>query len=210
MEDKRLVLRLGSMPAWHEYWVEGEQFYFGYTMGKPWTWPAVENTLCAFETLDHAYEYGSNILGNISVRIGEETCFMRCGLDQDTGEYIIYGLWKGYDSNVTRFNRNVRDLKSVVREDYTVLFPIDTNNFFDKSVNYDPGETNPIYRSLVVTDKTLEPGTYYLEYVIYDIFQRPIPLDRIEMYWDGEKAQFPHLDEWQGEEELEIPKEYWQ
>ena len=47
------------------------------------------------------------------------------------------------------------------------------------------------------------------DYVIYDLFQRPVPMERIEVQWDGTTASFPHLESWEGVELAEIPESYW-
>ena len=53
-------------------------------------------------------------------------------------------------------------------------------------------------RTLRILPTTLPAGTYYLEYIIMDIFQRTMPMDRIEVYWDGEKLTMAEGAEWEG------------
>lgn len=48
-----------------------------------------------------------------------------------------------------------------------------------------------------------------IEYVIYDMFMRPMFLDWARMDWDGQTATFPDADSWQGEVELKVADSYW-
>ena len=66
-----------------------------------------------------------------------------------------------------------------------------------------------MYRSLEMTNEPLQDGVYYIKYVIYDMFMRPMYLDWFEMRIDGGTASYPDSEEWKGEVELSIPEEYW-
>ena len=62
-------------------------------------------------------------------------------------------------------------------------------------------------RSLDVEAAVLPPGTYYVDYEVYDAFQRPMRIDRVELNWDGEK--WTTKDEgWTGEITLDPLKYY--
>ena len=55
------------------------------------------------------------------------------------------------------------------------------------------------YLKLMVEEQPLPPGTYYIEYIVTDVFKRSFPLDRFEVHWDGENMTCPNLDAWTGE-----------
>ena len=42
-----------------------------------------------------------------------------------------------------------------------------------------------------------------MEYVIYDVFMRPMKLKRVELYWDGQRTTIPNND-WAGKETLSV------
>ena len=42
------------------------------------------------------------------------------------------------------------------------------------------------------------------------MFMRPMPLEWIEIHWDGEKMTLPEDFVWEGEEELRVPDNYWE
>jgi len=66
-----------------------------------------------------------------------------------------------------------------------------------------------LYRAMYMEDKPLPPGVYYIQYVVYDIFMRPIPMDIIELEWDGDSLTLPEDLSWEGTQELTIPEAYW-
>ena len=64
-----------------------------------------------------------------------------------------------------------------------------------------------MYRKLTVENAPLPAGTYYMEYVIYDVFMRPMKLRRVELYWDGQRMTIPNND-WAGKETLSVADYY--
>ena len=79
------------------------------------------------------------------------------------------------------FNRNVRDLAQVTGREYRLLYR------HDGSENYETSAPKTMYRRLAVENAPLPAGTYYMEYVIYDVFMRPMKLERVELSWDGQR-----------------------
>ena len=62
---------------------------------------------------------------------------------------------------------------------------------------------------MYLEDKPLPPGTYYMQYIVYDMFMRPMPMETIEAEWTGDSMIMPEDYSWEGVEELTIPEEYW-
>ena len=62
-------------------------------------------------------------------------------------------------------------------------------------------------RGLIVQEVKLPAGTYEIEFVIDDVFNRSMKLDRVEMEWDGEQMKI-RTDGWEGSETLDIGKYY--
>ena len=209
-----LTLKLGTMPAYPEYSMttgDGEmQVTRTYCASEPWLWPALEGTTCGFDVVTTAPMGERRFLGNIPIQVGTDKWNLRCACDSESGTdvYTVYGLWEGFDSETNMFDRNVKLLSQMAGQDFQILYPI-YNGEYNHDVQYVSGETKKIYRSLEIREEPLPPGTYYLEYVVYDLFRRPMPLETIEMQWDGIKAVFPQAESWQGETTLAIPESYW-
>ena len=117
---------------------------------------------------------------------------------------IRYGLWEGNDADSGVFDRNVTQLSAVAGRDYFLLYPIDGSA--TGRIHYETSEPQTMYRSMKISYKPLEPGTYYLDYYVEDIFKRLMPVGRVEIQWDGASIS---VDEsaWQGEMPLTMPKE---
>ena len=92
-------------------------------------------------------------------------------------------------------------------QDFRLIYPLDEGTLFP-STGYTTGKVQPLYRSLAVEEIDLPAGTYYIQYIAYDLFMRPLPLNRVKLLWDGENMS---LDEenWQGETTLTFPDYYW-
>ena len=106
------------------------------------------------------------------------------------------------------FNRNVRSLAQLAGQEFAPVYPI-FDGEYDSGDDWFKGQTLKMYRTLEVTNEPLPAGTYYIEYVIYDMFMRPMFLDWARMDWDGQTATFPDADSWQGEVELKVADSYW-
>ena len=177
--------------------VEDELFY---SASEPMLWPHLEGAPCCANLVGGNSEYD---LYNIPIQMGSDVMNLRCGrvFDQnadqrlessyrgesvDTGSiYTVYGLWDGYDNDSQVMGRNVKLLSEVFGREYSLLFPLDVGG-------YETGVTQQMYRSLVVAEQPLPPGTYYLEYEVEDMFMRPRLLDRLELLWDGENMVFSY------------------
>ena len=147
-----------------------------------------------------------DILFNIPMRINTETMYLRCDFLEDTLEYEVYGIWEGYDTNTALFNRNVKQLAQYAGQEYCLLYPVYTEQK-GSGQQYEFGQSRTLYRGMSVTEEILPAGTYYLDYLVYDVFQRPITLDRAEMQWDGAHWTMPE-GSWTGEQTLDISSYY--
>ncbi len=164
-------------------------------------WPALEGVHCAAQIVDSDY-ICDRALYNIPLRMNGETCMLRCGIEKDKPA-VVYGLWEGYLADSTVYSRNVVPLSKVAGWEYSLLYPID--GIGDGKMRYESGETLTMRRLLELSYTPLEPGTYYMEYYIVDIFMRLLPVGRVEVRWDGQSVS---VDEsaWQGEMTLIVPK----
>ena len=91
-------------------------------------------------------------------------------------------------------------------QEYSLLYKVDGSEDNGR-VSYEIGAPKTMYRKLIVESATLPVGTYYMEYVIYDVFMRPMKLERVELYWDGERMTIPNAA-WEGRETLSV-KDYY-
>lgn len=172
----------------------------------PGHWPAVEGVTCNIEVVATS---ATHCLYNIPVRIGTTNWSLRCGrlysrylnetnLEQESAsEYIIYGVWEGYDDNTDVPNRNNLPLAQLAGQEFRLLYPVD-NAAASGRTTYESSDSLTIYRVLKVEEQALSPGTYYLDYDIIDIFHRRYELERIEFYWDGENFTYPEDLNWEG------------
>ena len=165
-------------------------------------WPALEGVLCTAQIADVDY-INSRELFSIPLRMDGEIYMLRCGIEKDKPA-VIYGLWEGHLADSTVYSRNVVPLSKVAGREYNLLYPIvDVSN---GKLRYESSETLTMYRSLELSYVPLEPGTYYMEYYIADIFMRLLPVGRVEVQWDGQSVS---VDEsaWQGEVSLVVPED---
>lgn len=172
----------------------------------PGHWAAVEGVTCSIEVVAATASY---CLYNIPVRIGSTNWNLRCGRaysrylseksleTQTASEYIIYGLWEGYDDNIGIPNRNILPLAQMAGQNFRLLYPVDSASTSGRTT-YESSDNMTLYRVLKVEEQPLTPGIYYIDYDIIDIFQRRYELERIEMYWDGERFTYPGDMAWDG------------
>ena len=156
--------------------------------------PAVEDVYISAILVDVNY-YNGRQLYNIPIRCGEETYMLRCGVEDLDEPPVIYGLWEGYDADSFVFSRNVIPLSKLAGQDYCLLYPIDGTPAGE--TRYEASKELTMYNSLEITMKELEPGTYYLDYWVEDIFLRRMLAGHVEVIWDGYKITVPD-GEWQG------------
>ena len=165
-------------------------------------WPTLEGVHCAAQLVNLDY-YGGRALYQIPLQMDGETYMLRCGLEVGNPP-VVYGLWEGYNADSGVFSRNVTQLSAVAGRDYNLLYPIDGSDA--EHMRYETSEPQTMYRSLEISYTSLEPGTYYLDYYVQDIFKRLLPVGRVEVQWDGANVS---VDEsaWQGEALLIMPKD---
>ena len=204
-EDTGKKASMGVMPTWYiDSYGENGMFI----AAQPWLWPALEGQPVA-SYVNNMVEPGSvNYLGSIPIQIGTEKWFLRYGYFGEENRYTVYGLWEGYDTDTQLFNRNVKSLSQLSGQEYRLLYPI-YNGDYETSTDFVAAQPQVLYRAMYLEDKPLPPGVYYIQYVVYDIFMRPIPMDIIELEWDGDSLTLPEDLSWEGTQELTIPEAYW-
>ena len=196
---------MGIMPTWYDesYGENGM-----YCAVQPWMWPALEGQHVA-SYVNNLVEPGSvNYLGSIPIQIGTERWFLRYGYFGEEDRYTVYGLWEGYDADTKLFNRNVKSLSQLAGQEYSVIFPV-YNGDYDEPTQFVAADPRVLYRAMNLEDRMLPPGTYYMQYIVYDMFMRTIPLDWIEVRWTGDEMILPEGFSWEGTQELTIPEAYW-
>ena len=195
------VVRLGRTDCSIEAFEEDYKVLFRAT--DPLNWPTVEGELLCIDLIQSRFD---EKLYNVPVQIDSKNCMLRCGRtitysensDQRFSDYMIYGLWEGFEEYTELFSRSVVPLPMLVGQEYRFMYPIDGQGY-DGSVNYRFSQPLTMYRMLPVKEITLPAGTYYLQYEVDDMFGRPYFLDRIEFRWDGESVTFPEGFSWEGE-----------
>jgi hypothetical protein len=140
---------------------------------------------------------------SIPVQIGSKIMRLRCGqlnyyARTEKREYEVYGVWEEYDNNSRMASRSVTRLTEFLGQEYRMLWPLGVPGE-STDIRYVPaGQARNMTRSLLIREKTLPAGTYYLEYEVDDIFMVPHVMERFEYYWDGEKVIFPEGFAWEG------------
>ena len=171
-----------------------EDGQFLYRALEPWKWPSVEGNPCCFNLT--SFYPGGTSLYEVPIRIDTDIWKLRIGMTAD-GEYEAYGVWDGSEYVGQRFARNVKSLAQMAGQNYQLLYPI-TEDISGQQFYFETGPSQPVYRSLMI-DKTMLPeGDYCLQYIIVDMFQRWIPMDPVDVHWDGKKLTMPEGTEWGG------------
>ena len=204
-EESGQLLSMGLMPTYYD----AEACENGlYTAVEPWNWPALEGQPVA-SYVENMVDPGSiNYLGSIPIQIGTDRWFLRYGYFGLEDRYTVYGLWEGYDTDSSQFNRNVKSLSQMAGQEYLVLYPYYTK-YYEEPKQFITAEPQTIYRTMYLEDQPLPPGTYYMEYIVYDMFMRPMPVDWVSAEWTGEKIILPEDYSWEGTFELKVPENYW-
>ena len=192
------TVNLGTLPAF----VENGEF----TVDPP-VWPSIEGTLCNAEVTSMGGTDVTTFLFNVPIQIGTEVGYLRCGYDMAVDDYTVYGLWDGFESDSTLFNRNVKLLSQLAGQQYRLMYPVDGTE--DSRTRYESSQKLTMYRSLELEDMPLPPGRYYIQFIVYDLFMRPMEMERIELNWDGETLSFPEQMAWDGRETLRVADSYW-
>ena len=168
----------------------------------------MSSTFMRFRTSERSNIMGNECTGRVFVRIDGEYTDLRCSYSADDDSFRIYGAWAGYDLNTGMFNRNVRSLAQLAGRELTLVFPISEPGKFEPDHYYN-SETMKLYRAMEMSNKALPEGDYYIEYEIYDLFMRPMPMEKIRVHWDGANITLADGYTWEGEELLTVPDEFW-
>ena len=192
------TVKLGTLPAF----VDNGEFIV-----DPPVWPSIEGTLCNAEVTSMGGTDVTAFLFNVPIQIGTEVGYLRCGYDMAVDDYTVYGLWDGFESDSTLFNRNVKLLSQLAGQQYRLMYPVDGTE--DSRTRYESSQKLTMYRSLELEDMPLPPGRYYIQFIVYDLFMRPMEMERIELNWDGQTLSFPEQMAWEGRETLCVADSYW-
>ena len=195
------VIRLGRTDCAYE--LCGEHYSPLFHAYDPTHWPSVDGELFCMDLIQTRL---NQKLYNVPVQVSSQNGILRCGRivtdsadgGQRRNEYIIYGLWEGFEEHSEQYNRSVKTLAELMGQEYRFLYPVDGKGFDDGN-SYLIGPKLSMYRALSVKEIPLPEGTYYLEYELDDLFKRPYVLERIEFYWDGKNITFPEGFSWEGE-----------
>ena len=204
-EDTGELISYGTMPAYYNASV-GENG--AYHAVEPWLWPALEGQYVASYVVDLVTPGAMEYLGSIPIQIDSEKWYLRYAFFLEDQHYTVYGLWNGYDADSGQFDRNVKSLSQMAGQEYALLYPVHSEDY-SYPTEYVKGAPQTIYRTMLIENKAVPPGIYYIQYVVYDMFMRPMPMEQVRIDWDGEKATLLDADIWQGEEELKVPDNYW-
>ena len=200
------MVSLGTMPAYFDESAGENGVFEAY---EPWLWPALEGQHVASYVIGLVNPGAKEYLGSIPIRIGTEKWFLRYGYFLEENRYVVYGLWDGYDTNTNLFNRNVQSLSQMAGREYSLLYPVYVSDY-EPTNQFRTAKPQTIFRSMNIENVPAPAGTYYLQYVVYDMFMRPMPMEWIELYWDGSKITMPGDKAWEGEAVLHVAEDYWE
>ena len=207
-EEDGTIIKLGTMPVKLMWWDEDEEFLFAFGVDHLGLWPAMEDAFCYFEVLSYDRPGWSTCSGRVFARINGEHSELRCSYNAYDDIYTVYGVWAGFDLQTGMFNRNVRSLAQLAGRELTLIFPINEPGEFDID-DYYIGKTMKLYRVMEMSSEPLPEGDYYIEYEIYDLFMRPMPMEKVKIHWDGTNVILADGYTWEGEELLKVPDEFW-
>ena len=173
---------------------------------RPDRWLSIDGELICMELVEGS-QYKTNRIYNIPIQLDGRTYYLRMGLavndmgqdmeleipedpermlaslPENRGEYTIYGIWEGYYENSSIPGRNAITLSNFAGREYQFQYPV-----FDESGSslYDISDYHTITRAMDVEYQMIPAGTYYIEYVMKDVFGRTYTFPLQELYWDGE------------------------
>jgi hypothetical protein len=190
-EESGKVGCLGYVPTMIQTTVDGREQQ---TINEPWFWPCVEEEFCCIDMIEYTY---GECLYEIPVQIDSDVWLFRCGYTPEYG-YEIYGVWSGFNSSTKMFNRNVTSLSKMAGQNYHMLYPICDLKTHQQLNEYHRSTAQRMTRVLTVKKRQIPPGTYYIQYVVEDMFTRRIPMDGVKVVWDGEKLSLAEGETWEG------------
>ena len=187
-------IRLGRVPVFYD---DEEDLYRIYDLIS---WPSIDGSLCQIELQNMVMYPNYNCLYNVPMMVDSEIMNLRCVYWFDRGEFEALGLWEGYDNDSSQFNRNVKSLAQLAGREYNLLYEVAGEKRGTKPYVFSP--TMNLYRSMKIEEISLPPGTYFIEFAIYDVFMRPMWMEPVELsIWDGDTIQIQG-EPWEGTETL--------
>ena len=198
MKDKATgqIIRLGtSIPVFYD---DDTELYRIYDLVK---WPTIDGNLCQIDLQNMVTRENYNSLFNIPIMVNSEVMNMRCVRWFDTDSFEVLGIWEGYDNDSSQFNRNVKSLAQMAGQEFNLLYEVAENKRGTKPFVFSP--TMILYRAMTMEETTLPPGTYYIQFVLYDVFMRPMRTELVELAWDGTNIRIQGAP-WEGTEILKI------
>ena len=204
-EESGDFISLGTMPAFFDEALGETGVYYAY---KPWLWPALEGQHVSSYVIGRISPGAKEYLGSIPLLINTEKWYLRYGFFLEENRYVVYGLWDGYETNSRMFNRNVKSLAQFAKQEYVLVYPVYADDYIP-STDYRRAEPRQFFRAMQIDSAELPKGTYYLQYVVYDMFMRQMPLAWIPIQWDGSRLTLAEGAQWEGEQTLNVPDNYW-
>lgn len=194
-EDDSNVALMGYVPTDFQLTVDGR---YQLNVPEPYFWPCVEKEFCCIKMIEYVY---GECLYEIPVQIDSEVWLFRCGYTPEKG-YEVYGVWSGFNSSTNMFNRNVTSLSKMSGQSYRMLYPICDLRTRKELDGYRTSAAQKMTRALKVESRPLPPGTYYIQYVVEDMFNRRIPMEGVKVVWNGEKLLLADGEKWEGTVQL--------
>ncbi len=102
------------------------------------------------------------------------------------GEFEFLGVWAGYDSDASHPYHNILPISQFQGRTYQLLYELYDLTRSGK-VRYRRGPELTVYRSAEMHQEPLPAGTYYVEFLLDDIFCRTVETELIRMEWDGSR-----------------------
>ena len=192
------VARMGYVPTEYDSTVDGREQR---SVFEPWIWPCVEDEFGCIDMIESIY---GEILYEIPVQIDSDIWLLRCGYTPEKG-YEVYGVWSGFDSSTKMFNRNVTSLSKMTGQTYRMLYPLCDLKTRKQLNEYQVSAQQRMPRAVVVESRPVPPGTYLLQYVVEDMFNRRIPMESVKVNWDGKTITLAKGETWEGTVQL-----FWQ
>lgn len=157
---------------------------------EPERWASIEGELCCIEIVTTTED---QVYYNIPIRMDQDVFNFRCSYSKrfrgaertEEKEYVVHGIWNGYDTDTGIPNRNVTRMSDYQGWDYRLLYPVYTEDA-DDSTFYLEGNDQTMYRSILVESIPIPPGEYAIRYILTDINGREIPQEMVYLRWDGE------------------------
>ena len=190
-EETGNAVLMGYVPAEESPTADGQTQV---SITEPWNWPCAGSEFCCIGLIEHVY---GESLYEIPVQIDSDIWRFRCGYAPEKG-YEIYGVWEGYNSSSNMFNRNVVSLSNMAGQNYRLLYPILDTATELQGGEYEYSREQTLTRVLPVESRPLPEGTYYIQYVVEDMFMRRIPMEKVEVHWDGENLTLAEDAVWEG------------